>query len=119
MDGKPSNDMDKAEWTFTKDAVTFKKPGREISVGTATTGQPMMKKTPDLESQGTYHIDPSKNPREIDLTMSPDGTEHKSPAIYILEEDKLTLGIPVKKDAARPLSWSESGIGVFKLHRVK
>ncbi len=117
--GKASKDMDNAEWTFTNDAVELRQPGREIVTGAAKSGQPIMTKAPDRESKGTFHLNPTKNPREIDLTMQADGQEREVAGIYIVEHDKLTLGIPTKKDGPRATSWSEPGLGVLTLKRVK
>jgi uncharacterized protein (TIGR03067 family) len=78
INGKPLGFKDKIILTFSKD-------GKVLSEG-----------GPKGRLEGTYKIDPDKNPKQIDMTKEKEDTA----GVYLLEGDTLKIGLPiqVKKD---------------------
>lgn len=99
--GKASSNFANTEFSFTEVALTLKTV-----------------KEPAQEIKGTYRIDPDKNPKEIDLNLGTEGKEQKTLGIYSLEKGLLTLGI-MKSETERPTAWSDPGVGVLTLKRIK
>jgi uncharacterized protein (TIGR03067 family) len=96
-------------------SMRFVIKGDELSVGSADGG---------ATRQKTFKVDPTKSPREIDLT-SLDGQEKDTTAacIYKLDGDRLTICMPyfTKDPSTRPKEFkagADDGFMVITLERV-
>jgi len=59
---------------------------------------------------GTYKLDPTKDPKEVDYSWTQDGIQKKVVAIYKLDGDKLTVCGAEEGDETRPKEFeSKSG----------
>ena len=71
---------------------------------------------PELKTEGTFTIDPSKDPPTLDFKYADPGDGQKtiSEYIYKFDGDKLVLGWQVGR---HPKSWDEKSIGLTILKR--
>jgi uncharacterized protein (TIGR03067 family) len=118
VDGKASGELEKTEFIFTDKTVTLKRPKGEVIRGTTPDGRVISQQVPETEMNGTYRIEPGTTPKELDLKLAQDGKEKNWAAIYSLEKNVLSMGI-TKKEGERPTTWTEPGVGVLTLKRVK
>ncbi len=77
------------EWTFVSgEKAGQAPPGGELKMATVTfTGNEISCTGVPHEAKGTFSLDPTKSPREIELTMN----GHAIKGIYRLEGDALTI----------------------------
>jgi uncharacterized protein (TIGR03067 family) len=110
-----AGDKDKLQGSWKLTNVYF--GGKEMPGGKAITitfaGDKVSFKEGDKGAEeGTYKIDPTKKPKQIDLTKGKDGKD-EAKGIYSLEGDTLKIGIgfSLKKEevAARPPSFEDPG----------
>ncbi len=90
------------QWIFTDDKVTLRMPGEK-----------------DIPAAG-YTLDPSKRPKEIDLSPEK-GQGEPQPGVYSLDGDVLKLCFPGPKSGPRPTELAADDAGkniLFTLKRV-
>jgi uncharacterized protein (TIGR03067 family) len=71
-------------------------------------------------AKGTFHLDPSKKPKAIDLDII--GAKRTQRGIYQLEGNKLKLCLPIREEQERPrhfTSTKENNCNIFFLERKK
>lgn len=99
--------------TFSGESVTVT---IDLPVGDGTQG------VNEVAVRGTYRIDPSKTPAELELVFKPDGREIKIPGIYRLGTDSLVVASPQPGKGERPKDFKSKegdGVDVISYKRVK
>ncbi len=70
-----------------------------------------------VPEEGTFTLDPSKSPKEIDLTLERPGGDDTVKAVYTLEGDELKICGPSAKDRPRPKEISSKKAQLTTLKR--
>jgi uncharacterized protein (TIGR03067 family) len=127
-DAKPSAEAEKllGAWDIVSTEIKGKTyPAPEISSGTivfAKDNRLILKDKSQKDKKGTYQIDPSKDPKELDLTKFKEGSKegNKMPTIYEIDGDKLRIAFPPEGDKGkRPTIFDSNKALIITLKRQK